>query len=286
MKETETKTGPKKTRSFWRSFPRSFLRPFLRAAAALLLAGGLLLLLRSLVNGMFLKGYENGNYAEYPEKLLLPLRAGDDDIVSYNLGDAAYRREEYETAARYFASALERIPGEGRDCGVRINLALSTLHAFPFDTLDTGDAEQRDRALRTLYAARSVLTENGCAEENADSFNGHSREAEKLKQDIDEMIRKLLSPPPEGQDGSGGDRDAPGEGSGENRDGGQDEKDGEAAPRDTDEGGGENRQRELQEQLRDQKRELDTESYNSGGSSDFTYIDTGDTVGFGEGVPW
>ena len=71
MKETETITDPKKTRSSL----RSFLRPFLRAAAALLLAGGLLLLLRSLVNGMFLTGYENGNYAEYPEKLLLPLRA-------------------------------------------------------------------------------------------------------------------------------------------------------------------------------------------------------------------
>ena len=42
-----------------------------------------------------------------------------------------------------------------------------------------------------LQAARNILTAKGCAEPAKDSWNGHSKEAEQLKKEIDQMIDQL-----------------------------------------------------------------------------------------------
>lgn len=258
----------------------------LRAAAILLLAAGLLLIGRSLVNRIFLFNCGSGRYSEYPEKILLPLRLGDDYTVPYNLGIVAYQKEDYTLAARYFDSALSMNPPEdGKACSVRINLALSLLHGYPFDCLDMRDREQIQKALDVLYSARAVLTENGCADKDAATFGGHSRDAEKLKQDIDEMIRRLSSPPPSSAQNGGGEQDGGKDGEdGENGEDSRDEtEDDSRAQAGLSE---EERQQALKDQLMEQKKELDTDSYQSTGAAGFTYVSIGDTTGFGEGAPW
>ena len=259
-------------------------RIVLRSAMVLLLAGGLLLLCRSLVNRMFLAGYQSGRYAEYPEKLLLPLRLGEDYTVPYNLGTVAFHQEDFALAERYFRDALrKRPPAEEKECSVRINLALSILHGYSFDSVSLKNPEQVQEALDVLRLARGVLTESGCADERADAFTGHSLDAEALKRDIDDMIHRLLTPPPEGatppRGGSNGDS---GDDTQENQEN-QDET--EDAPQEQTQAGQEKEQA-LREQLKEQKEALDTGSYQGSGARDFTYVNLGDMTGFGEVVPW
>lgn len=258
--------------------------------AAALLAAGLAVLFRSLVNRLFLYSYDNGRYSDYPEALARPLAFGENYVVPYNLGSAAYQRGDYPRAIEDFTDALRRRPPEEEvECRVRINLALSMLHDFPFEALDKGDAEQVAKALEALYAARGVLTENGCACEPVGVYDGHSEEAEKLKRDIDEMIRKLIEPPAQPQpQGSGGDDSDEGdppeddEPDDEQPDGQQEEQQ-KAGPAEQDQ---QERQMALRDQLEEQKQDLEAGSYTGSGARDFTYITTGESFGFGEGVPW
>ena len=265
------------------------VRKALRLLFTVLLAAGLLILCRTLVNKLFLVNYGRENYAEYPEKLLSPMVFGDNYVVPYNLGNAAYQRQDLELAERYFRSALEaRPPEEEKECAVRVNLALAMLHRFSFDTLDLQDEEETAAALEVLYAARAVLTETGCACESADAWNGHSPEAESLKHDIDDMIRKLTAPPPSG--GGGGGQDSGNDESGGGGDSSEDPQSGDPQPQD----GGENRQpgqtqeslqQSLENDLKEQKQNLESGNYSNSDVS-LTYIDAGDMVGYGEGMSW
>ena len=264
------------------------IRKALAAIAALLLAAGLLVLCRTLVNRVFRISYENENYAEYPEKLLLPLAFGDNYVVPYNLGCAAYQRADFSQAEEYFTRALESgPPEEEKECAVRINLALSVLHGFPFDTLDPGAENEVRAALDTLRKARAALTETGCACESADRWNGHSAEAESLKRDIDDMIRKLTAAPaPGGESGNGPPEESGGDGS----DPPQDAPEGGSPPQEQPGREGEDsmetRQQSLEQSLKEQKQSLESGTYRNGDNTPFTYIETGETVGFGEGMPW
>lgn len=73
-------------------------RTILYITACILAAIGFLILLRSVGNAAFLKGYEKGNYSEMPEALLTPLRFGDNYVIPYNLGNAAYHKGDYDRA--------------------------------------------------------------------------------------------------------------------------------------------------------------------------------------------
>ena len=267
-----------------------------------LLVSGILVLCRTLVNKLFLVNYDNKNYAEYPEKLVQPMAFGDNYVVPYNLGNAAYQREDYELAEHYFDSALRNNPPEEeKECSIRVNLALAHLHQFPFDTMDAQNEEEVDAALETLYYARGVLTETGCACEAADAWTGHSEEAEALKRDIDEMIRKLTTSPPQDGEGDGeGDPPPPdnGDGDGDGDDSSGDPPPGDPPPPEDGDGNGNGGQKEdnsqaqeqlqqsLEQDLKEQKQNLDAGNYQDGGMPPLTYIDIGDTLGFGEGMQW
>ena len=75
------------------------------------------------------------------------------------------------------------------ECRVRINLALSMLARIDFENLHMNDREEVDNAIKELLAAREVLTTDECA--HFDDPNGHNKEAEQLKKDIDDMIEQL-----------------------------------------------------------------------------------------------
>ena len=270
---------------------RRILRIALTALAVALLAAGVLVLFRSLVNRLFLYSYDNGSYSRFPESLGRPLAFGDNYVVPYNLGNAAYQLGNYREAEDCFADALRRHPpAEEVECKVRINLALSKLHAYDFDGMDKGDERQVEEALQVLRSARAVLTESGCANEKAGVYDGHSEEAEKLKRDIDAMIDKLSNPPPPPEGGAGG---GSGGGGDQPEDQDQDQDPGGGKQEDEPKSGGgagrqerQERQKELRDQLTEQKQDLDAGNYAGSGGRDFTYIETGDSFGFGEGAPW
>jgi len=252
----------------------------------LVLIAALLVLSRGATNKLFLRDYDRGVYAEYPENLVLPVRLGENYVVPYNLGNVAYQRGDYNQAIRYYATALrEEPPAEEKECGIRVNLALAVLQTFPFETLNTADTAQVNTARETLLSARSVLTETGCACPEKNVYDGHSQEAESLKRDIDQMLDRLASPPPR-RDDSPQNNGGEGPSDSDQQDEQQDESE-----QDQNSGGGdgqtqEEKQQALQQQLEDQKQQLDTGSYQNSGYQNFTYINIGDSFGYGEGAPW
>jgi hypothetical protein len=169
-------------------------------------------------------------------------------------------------------------------------------HTIDFDNLDYSDAEAVAEAMVTLQQARAILTEAECASEPVGSDDGHYRDADKLKHDIDKMLEQLQSQSDSNEDG----RNGGGDGQDENQDGGQ----GQDENQDQNDGGSgqdkkdsqsqkeeeqrvreeQARQEKLKEDLRQQKEDLKDGSRSS--SYDYEYIDGGDAQGYGEGTLW
>ena len=105
--------------------------------------------------------------------------------VYYNNGDICYRNGDYEGAIENFETALDSLPTKSDECKIRINLALSMMQTMQDEY---NSPENIEDSLDILYTARDVLTENGCATDEGD---GHSKTAEELKTDIDELINQL-----------------------------------------------------------------------------------------------
>lgn len=148
-------------------------------------------LVRHLMNASFLDKYDKGVYATKNEEKLKKVNVVEGYLPYYNLGNVYYKEEKYDDAIASYKKALEYHPSHGKECSVRINLALAMIKKIKFDAIAT--EKDRDRAIDQLLAARAVLCEEGCAD--ADDDNGHSEEAEKLKKDIDDMIEQLKNPP-------------------------------------------------------------------------------------------
>lgn len=173
------------------------LMNIVRAAAVLLAAAGLFLCMRFLLNEAFLRDWRRGEYTDAWERPLLPVNFPESWLPLYHMGNVSYMREDYDTAVSWYEKALEKNPPEEeKECAVRINLALALLHRIDYEQLET---EQEIRAaVGTLQAARSVLTEHGCAD--PDGTDGHSAEAEQLKKEIDELLKRLQADGSQSQD--------------------------------------------------------------------------------------
>lgn len=190
MKNAEKK--PKQKR------PAHRLMLLVTVLCAASLAVGLFFSVRYLINAAFVHDYRNEIYNEQTEEPLLTLNFVEAYIPYYNIANVCYQKEEYDTAIAFYREALEMGIPHGKECPVRVNLALSMLQKIDFSDLST--TKQIESAIRQLLAARGVLIEDGCA--NPDDDQGHSPEAEQLKKDIDEMLEKLremLENPPEQQ---------------------------------------------------------------------------------------
>lgn len=259
----------------------AFGRVLVYIAAWILAIIGLLILVRSIVNASFLKGYEKGNYSEMTESMLLPLRFGDNYVVPYNLGNAAFMQGDYDRAVSCFQTALDCDPPEhDEECRIRVNLALSLCHTINFESLDRSDEEAVSKAVQTLYTARSVLTLHECASEPVGSDEGHFADADLLKHDIDKMLQELQNPPPS-------------EDEQKNKQDSREEQDRDKKDEQNQKQNSENkvekeeqaRQDELKKQLDQQKKDL--ENANSGsGDNGYYYIDGGSTSGYGDGTLW
>ena len=107
-------------------------------------------------------------------------------ISYYNRGCVYYQEEKYDLAIKEFETALSKKPKGDHDCMTRINLALSMVKSFKEEDIT---ADNLQNIIDLLNRARDILTENGCA--NPDDDNGHNEDAQTLKNEIDEFLKKL-----------------------------------------------------------------------------------------------
>lgn len=163
---------------------------------AVLAVGAAILLIRQAVNENFISKYNAGTFDRSIEEPITKVGFPEEYVAYYNCGNAAYRNGDFDQAIADYEKALEAGPRGTKECPVRINLALSIIQKIDFDHLDTD--KQKKSAINQLLAARQILTANGCADP-ADA-NGHSENAEKLKKDIDEMLKELGYEPPESEE--------------------------------------------------------------------------------------
>ena len=250
---------------------------------------GIFMLARSVVNTAFLRNYEKGSYSEMPERFFLHLKFGENYVVPYNLGNVAYQYEDYDKAVTYYRQALSSGPPEQEaECKVRVNLALSMCHTIDFDKLDTSDEKAVSKAVSTLQKARLVLTDHGCASEPVGSDDGHFRDADQLKHDIDDMLNKLQNPPESDQNQDQKDQQDQNQDQKDQQDQKQDQKEDQSDSKDsrqdqsTEE---QSRQQELKEQLQQQKQDLRNGS-DSSENNGFHYIEGGESKGYGDGTLW
>lgn len=106
-------------------------------------------------------------------------------IAHYNNGNIYYQEGNYDKAIEEYNEALALYPPKDRECSIRINLALAMMKKLGEDY----DApENVEASIGQLKEAKEVLLEEDCATQDDD---GHSRTAEKLKEEIEELIRQL-----------------------------------------------------------------------------------------------
>jgi tetratricopeptide (TPR) repeat protein len=158
--------------------------------AAICLFFSILFIFKVWRNHAYVEAYANSEYLTSNEEQLLFVNIPESYLPYYNLGNAAYEKREYNSAVGYFAKALSLLPLGQKECDVRINLALSMCNTIDFDHLD--NQERIDTALIILYKARDILLENGWASDIPEE--ARNADAQQLKEDIDEMIKKLENP--------------------------------------------------------------------------------------------
>ena len=272
------------------------LRAILLRICALIALAGALVLARSAVNAVFLHLYSTGNYAVFPENLLIYLPFGENYVVPYNLGNAQFQHGNYEKAIYYYTLAWQNDPPahpeHDEECRIRVNLAFSMCHTIDWDNLDRSDKEAVEKVVTTLQIARAYLTEHECASEPVGSDDGHYRDADLLKHDIDRMLEQLAQSQSEGGgDGGGGqndDQNDQGGGGQDDQNKDQNEEDKQDQSRQQSAGNKDEeveraRQEKLKEDLEQQKRDLEERSASPSG---YEYIDGGKAQGYGDGTLW
>ncbi len=142
-------------------------------------------------NEVMINKYEKGIYTENKLSWLGIL---EPYVAPYNQGNAHYQKGEYEQAIESYQKALLKNPPKKKECKIRINMALSKLAMIDFDNLTE---DKIPEIIRQLEDAKAVLTEEGCAEEDG---MGHSKDAQQLKEEIDQMIEMLKNPQSSGSD--------------------------------------------------------------------------------------
>lgn len=187
------------------------LTVILGVVGVILLILGLSIFIKVGINHSFISQYNKKVYAAEKEQALLVMNVPESYLPYYNLGNAAYKNGDYNSAIAYYNQALQLNPPKGRECDIRINLALSMVYTIDFNHLDSQD--KINTALIILYKARDVLLEKGCAAENPE--DAHNATAQQLKEDIDKLIEMLENPEKGGGSGDEPDTQQPSEGSGD-----------------------------------------------------------------------
>ena len=150
-------------------------------------------------NEWVISKYEEENYDEN-FSLLEVANFNEPYIVYYNNGNVMYKRQDYEEAIKYYETALEKDPPEGKECPVRINLALAKLALLGDDAMAPENLEETIKVLKECLA---ILSEEECA---TDDGNGHNNRAQRLYDEIKEMLEQAEQQQQEQQESSNQDQ--------------------------------------------------------------------------------
>lgn len=132
-------------------------------------------------NEWVISKYEEEDYSEN-FSLLEMFNVNEPYIVYYNNGNVMYQRMDYEAAIEYYEKALANNPPEGKECPIRINLALAKLALLEDDWLSE---EKIEDSIELLEECLDTLSEDECATEDGD---GHDNRAQRLYDEIKELL--------------------------------------------------------------------------------------------------
>lgn len=149
-------------------------------------------------NIRFISNYDKGIYKSSEVNQILGFT--QPYVDHYNNGNVYYNEGDYQGAEDEYRTALRYNPGGEKDCMTRINLALSIVKQIDPESVT---AENLDETLERLDDARDILVANGCA--HRDDEDGHNKDAQTLKDEIDDFEEQLKQSVQEQENGGGTD---------------------------------------------------------------------------------
>ena len=152
-------------------------------------------------NGILKSKYEDGEYSDQVAYTLSLLNFPEGYVADYNLGNVLYKKGDYNGAIEQYKKALDKHVPKKKECKIRINYALSICRLVH---VDEENKESIEAAIKEYEKAIDILTEKGCANDDGD---GHSDDAQQLKEDIEKEIKRLKDLLNSDQDKDNNDKD-------------------------------------------------------------------------------
>ena len=110
-------------------------------------------------------------------------------IFHYNRGNEFYELGQYEKAASEYEKSLKFYVPNGKECDIRVNYALSMCAGLNLNNISGLTEDEKTVMIGILETAIDILVEEECA--HRDDNNGHDDEAQKLKNELQEIIDML-----------------------------------------------------------------------------------------------
>lgn len=147
------------------------------------------------LNSIVVSAYKEENYLDNEAKTMTIFNVSQSYIANYNYANILYQEGKYEEAIKEYKKALFYMIPKEKECSIRINYALANCKTVK---LDEQDEESIKMAIEKYEEAVKILIKKGCANEYDNE--GHSKEAQELKNDIQKEIDRLknLKKPGEG----------------------------------------------------------------------------------------
>jgi len=145
------------------------------------------LMVRFLVNYRYTSKYSTEEFKPSDLNLLFFGNISQSYVAYFNKGNIEFDNGNYENAINEYTKALEKKPPKEKECKIRINLAFAKLKLL---NMDATTEEKKKELIENLREIQKVLTEKGCAN---DDNTGHDKDAQTLKNDIDNFIKSLES---------------------------------------------------------------------------------------------
>ena len=110
-------------------------------------------------------------------------------IFHYNRGNEFYELGQHEKAVAEYEKSLKLYVPKGKECDIRVNYALSMCAGLNLNDITALTEDEKTEIINTLETAIDILVEEECAHRNDN--NGHDEEAQKLKNELQEIIDML-----------------------------------------------------------------------------------------------
>ena len=132
-------------------------------------------------------------------------------IYHYNRGNDFYEEGQYDKAVDEYEKALNCRLAEGKECDIRVNMALAMVAPLDIKNPEKLSEKERKKYIKILEGAVEILTEEGCAGKK----KGHDEDAQQLKEELEEILDELeqeqeQTDPDESDPEDGDDKDTPG----------------------------------------------------------------------------